>query len=87
MSLGTLPLIASEGPPNLVHVILDNEVYESTGGQTSISSRFDVRLSVGKATRSASRSTRLSVGAFRVGTIPWILHPAGTSVNGMFPMF
>ena len=40
MSLGTLPLIASEGPPNLVHVILDNEVYESTGGQASISSRF-----------------------------------------------
>jgi len=42
MSLGTLPLIASEGPPNLVHVILDNEVYESTGGQASISSRFDL---------------------------------------------
>ena len=42
MSLGTLPLIASEGVPYLVHVILDNEAYESTGGQPSISSRFDL---------------------------------------------
>ncbi len=42
MSLGTLPLIASEGVPNLVHVILDNEAYESTGGQPSISSQFDL---------------------------------------------
>ena len=42
MSLGTLPLIASEAPPNLVHVILDNEAYESTGGQPSITSNFDL---------------------------------------------
>ncbi len=42
MSLGTLPLIASEAPPNMVHIILDNEAYESTGGQTSISSKFDL---------------------------------------------
>jgi thiamine pyrophosphate-dependent acetolactate synthase large subunit-like protein len=42
MSLGTLPLIASEQPPNLVHIILDNEAYESTGGQPSISSQFDL---------------------------------------------
>jgi len=42
MSLGTLPLIASEQPANLVHIILDNEAYESTGGQASISSNFDL---------------------------------------------
>ena len=42
MSLGTLPLIAAEGPSNLVHFILDNESYESTGGQPSISSTFDL---------------------------------------------
>ena len=42
MSLGTLPLIAVEGPPNLVHVILDNEAYESTGSQPSISSEVDL---------------------------------------------
>lgn len=37
MSLGTLPLIAVEGPANLTHVVLDNEAYESTGAQPSIS--------------------------------------------------
>ena len=42
MGLGTLPLIASEQPANLVHIILDNEAYESTGGQPSISSNFDL---------------------------------------------
>ena len=42
MSLGALPLIATEGPDNLVHVILDNEAYESTGAQPSISSKVDL---------------------------------------------
>jgi thiamine pyrophosphate-dependent acetolactate synthase large subunit-like protein len=42
MSLGTLPLIATESPNNLFHVILDNEAYESTGGQPSISSKVDL---------------------------------------------
>jgi thiamine pyrophosphate-dependent acetolactate synthase large subunit-like protein len=42
MSLGAMPLIASERTPNLLHVILDNETYESTGGQPSISSRFNL---------------------------------------------
>lgn len=37
MGMGTMALIAHESPPNLVHVILDNESYESTGGQPSIS--------------------------------------------------
>ena len=42
MSLGTLPLIATESPNNLFHVILDNEAYESTGSQPSISSKIDL---------------------------------------------
>lgn len=42
MSLGTLPLIATESPGNLIHVILDNEAYESTGAQPSISSKVDL---------------------------------------------
>ena len=42
MSLGTLPLIATESPKNLFHVILDNESYESTGSQPSISSKVDL---------------------------------------------
>lgn len=42
MSLGTLPLIASCRPANLVHIVLDNEVYESTGGQPTITSTIDL---------------------------------------------
>ena len=42
MSLGNLPLIATESPNNLFHVILDNEAYESTGAQPSISSKVDL---------------------------------------------
>ena len=42
MSLGTLPLIATMRVPNLIHVVLDNEVYESTGGQPTISSEVDL---------------------------------------------
>jgi thiamine pyrophosphate-dependent acetolactate synthase large subunit-like protein len=48
MSLGTLPLIATESPANLVHIILDNEAYESTGGQPSISSKVDL-AEIGKS--------------------------------------
>lgn len=42
MSLGTLPLIATVCPPNLIHIILDNEAYESTGGQPAISASVDL---------------------------------------------
>jgi thiamine pyrophosphate-dependent acetolactate synthase large subunit-like protein len=42
MSLGTLPLIATCQPRNLIHVVLDNEAYESTGGQPTISSTVDL---------------------------------------------
>jgi phosphonopyruvate decarboxylase len=33
MNLGTLVTIAQEAPPNLVHFVLENGVYEVTGGQ------------------------------------------------------
>ena len=42
MSLGSLPLIATERPENFLHIILDNEAYESTGSQPSISSKVDL---------------------------------------------
>jgi thiamine pyrophosphate-dependent acetolactate synthase large subunit-like protein len=42
MSLGTLPLIATLRAHNLIHVVLDNELYESTGGQPTISSEVDL---------------------------------------------
>jgi phosphonopyruvate decarboxylase len=42
MSLGTLAMVGSLGPRNLVHIVFDNEVYGSTGGQRSPSR--EVRL-------------------------------------------
>jgi thiamine pyrophosphate-dependent acetolactate synthase large subunit-like protein len=42
MSLGTLPLIAALRTRNLTHIVLDNEAYESTGGQPTISSRVNL---------------------------------------------
>jgi sulfopyruvate decarboxylase subunit beta len=42
MALGTLAMVADQQPPNFVHVVLDNEIYGSTGGQRSLSSRVDL---------------------------------------------
>jgi sulfopyruvate decarboxylase subunit beta len=53
MSLGTLAMVGSLGPRNFVHVVFDNEVYGSTGGQRSPSR--DVRLD--RVARSAGYRT------------------------------
>jgi len=41
MRLGALAMLGVERPPNLVHVLLDNGIHESTGGQTTLSSTVD----------------------------------------------
>ena len=42
MRLGALATVGWERPPNLVHVLLDNEVHDSTGGQPTATSRADL---------------------------------------------
>ena len=42
MALGTLAMIAAEAPENLIHVVIDNEVYESTGSQRSLSGKVNL---------------------------------------------
>jgi thiamine pyrophosphate-dependent acetolactate synthase large subunit-like protein len=42
MNLGILAMISDIKPKNLVHIVLDNECYDSTGGQPAISSRIDL---------------------------------------------
>jgi len=37
MRMGALASIGYERPDNLIHILLDNEMYESTGGQPSVS--------------------------------------------------
>jgi sulfopyruvate decarboxylase subunit beta len=42
MDLGTMAVISNESPANLFHIILDNEAYQTTGGQPTISSSVDL---------------------------------------------
>lgn len=42
MRLGALATVAHEHPANLVHVLLDNEAHESTGGQSTVSHSMDL---------------------------------------------
>ncbi len=42
MHLGALSTIGSEQPQNLVHLLLDNEAYESTGGQVTTAHSVDL---------------------------------------------
>jgi phosphonopyruvate decarboxylase len=42
MRLGAMATIGFEAPPNLVHVVLDNEVHDSTGGQSTVSHTTDL---------------------------------------------
>ncbi len=39
MNLGSLAMVAYHGPERFLHIVLDNEAYESTGGQPSVSAR------------------------------------------------
>ncbi len=42
MNLGSLPMIGSLQPRNLLHIVLDNEVYASTGKQPTISNVIEL---------------------------------------------
>ena len=42
MSMGVFAMVAAEAPRGFVHVVLDNEAYESTGGQPTYSASVDV---------------------------------------------
>lgn len=42
MRLGALATLAYEQPSNLLHVLLDNEAHESTGGQSTVSHSMDL---------------------------------------------
>jgi len=42
MNLGSLPMVGSLQPGNLLHIVLDNEVYASTGNQPTISNIIEL---------------------------------------------
>ncbi len=41
MHMGSLGTLGYYGPSGIVHIVIDNETYESTGGQFSVSSTVD----------------------------------------------
>ena len=41
MRLGAMATVGFTRPDNLVHVLLDNGIHESTGGQTTVSASID----------------------------------------------
>jgi len=61
MNMGSLATIGHYAPRNLIHIILDNEAYESTGGQPSVSNTANldqVAKSVGYKTFREIRSEK-----------------------------
>jgi phosphonopyruvate decarboxylase len=44
MRLGALTTIGYQSPKNLVHLLLDNEMHQSTGGQSTVSHSVDLAL-------------------------------------------
>jgi thiamine pyrophosphate-dependent acetolactate synthase large subunit-like protein len=74
MHLGLLPYIASRRPVNFLHVVLDNEVYGSTGAQPTVSPWIDfprVALACGYAHAFSASTPQEHVAAIaRVSELP-----------------
>lgn len=43
MQMGALATIGYESPPNLIHIVIDNESHESTGGQPTVSKSINIK--------------------------------------------
>jgi phosphonopyruvate decarboxylase len=80
MRLGVLTTIGHERPANLVHVVLDNQVHESTGGQATVSHAVELQaVAAACGYPSAARletpeelEARLRDGG--AGRGPWFIH-------------
>jgi phosphonopyruvate decarboxylase len=80
MKLGTLATVGAYGPGNLVHILLDNGVHDSTGGQATVSASVDfaaVALACGYQYAATCDSLAGFDEAFRTasgGTKPAFIH-------------
>jgi phosphonopyruvate decarboxylase len=80
MKLGTLATIGAYAPPNLVHVLLDNGMHDSTGGQPTVSMGVDfpgVALACGYRNAHACDDLdgfELALAAARGGPGPTMVH-------------
>lgn len=66
MRLGSLATVGAQAPDNLVHVVLDNGVHDSTGGQRSLSATTDLPA-VAAACGYARVYECVDLGAFEAG--------------------
>ena len=80
MKMGTLATIGASGPRNLLHVIIDNEAHESTGGQATVSGGIDfATIAAGCGYRSIWRvdtpeALEAAVAAAIAGDGPALIH-------------
>ncbi|HEY7140245.1 MAG TPA: phosphonopyruvate decarboxylase [Methylomirabilota bacterium] len=80
MKLGNLATIGSRAPANLCHVVLDNGVHDSTGGQATVSASVDfaaVALACGYASGTSCDSLgglEEALGASRDAPGPHLIH-------------
>jgi len=78
--MGTLATVGAYAPANLTHVILDNGVHDSTGGQATVSPNVDfaaAAIACGYRTAAAIDSLAGFETAFRAaadGAGPHLLH-------------
>jgi phosphonopyruvate decarboxylase len=78
MHLGALSTVGAAAPPNLVHVVMDNGAYESTGGQpsTSATTRLDqIALAAGYRRAAVADRAEALPAALRA-----VLAPPGPAV-------
>jgi thiamine pyrophosphate-dependent acetolactate synthase large subunit-like protein len=77
MNLGHLPMAGAFAPQNLIHVVIDNKSYESTGGQPSMTDT--IRLEeIAKASR-YRRTKRVKTARDLKRVFPGMLAQAGPS--------
>lgn len=80
MRMGSLATIGAHAPTNLIHIVLDNGVHDSTGGQATVSAGVEfseVALACGYATGSVCDGLAGFESAFRSATAapgPHLIH-------------
>lgn len=68
MKMGSFATVGAQAPKNLVHIVLDNGVHDSTGGQATVSPGVDfaeIAIACGYAASSACDSTDGLVAALK----------------------
>jgi phosphonopyruvate decarboxylase len=80
MKLGTFATVGAYGPRNLIHILLDNGVHDSTGGQATVSASVDfaaVALACGYACAASANTLdgfEAALQAAQTGAKPAFIH-------------